>query len=164
MTEMNGQPGRPVPSREGAGIPEVQDALARLRAAPNLPQLLAEAFDGFEVIRLLARGSENREPGLLAVFMTAADAAVDGREAITVAPSLPAGRSRVAAVVSACGAGLSEIADALTGLGGVLHECLTVSAANAVLPGNRTACMEAARAAQRISQLMARGGDDGHLR
>src|SRR5260370_6077556 len=64
---------------------------ARLRQAATLPDMLAASFDAFEVIRLLACGNEDRVPGLFAAFMTAADAAVDGREAITAAPSLPPG-------------------------------------------------------------------------
>src|SRR5260370_3615896 len=64
---------------------------ARLRQAATLPDVLAASFDAFEVIRLLACGNEDRVPGLFAAFMTAADAAVDGREAITAAPSLPPG-------------------------------------------------------------------------
>src|ERR1022692_3847875 len=64
---------------------------ARLRQAAALPDMLAASFEAFEVIRLLARGNEDRVPGLFAAFMTAADAAVDGREAVTAAPSLPPG-------------------------------------------------------------------------
>jgi hypothetical protein len=50
--------------------------------------LLAASFDAFEAIRVVARGSEDLAPWLFAAFMTAADAAVDGTQAITVAPSL----------------------------------------------------------------------------
>ena len=64
---------------------------SRLQQATTLPDMLAASFDAFEVIRRLARDNEDRVPGLFAAFMTAADAAVDGREAITAAPSLPSG-------------------------------------------------------------------------
>jgi len=60
-----------------------------LQGASGLPGVLAAGFDAFEAIRLLARGNENRDPGLFAAFMMAADAAVDGREALTASPSLP---------------------------------------------------------------------------
>ena len=61
---------------------------SRLRQALSLPGTLAVSFDAFEAIRVLARQSQDRVPGLFAAFMTTADAAVDGREAITIAPSL----------------------------------------------------------------------------
>ncbi len=97
--------------------------------------------------------------------MTTADAAVDGREALTIAPSLPAGLSRVTAATEppSC-ARPDEVADAVARLATVLGECLTSAAADAVLAADQGACLEAAQAAQRVSQLMARGGNDGHLR
>ena len=70
---------------------DVEAIVARLRDARSLPELLAVSFDAFEAIRVLARGSEDIAPALFAAFMTAADAAVDGREAITIAPSLSPG-------------------------------------------------------------------------
>jgi hypothetical protein len=68
---------------------ETSSMKARLRAAVTLPDILAVSFDAFEAIRLLARDGEDQVPGLFAAFMTAADAAVDGREALTLAPSPP---------------------------------------------------------------------------
>jgi hypothetical protein len=68
-----------------AGVEVIQ---ARLREASSLAELLAVSFDAFEAIRVLARSSEDTVPGLFAALMTTADAAVDGREAITIAPSL----------------------------------------------------------------------------
>ena len=96
------QPSPPGPSEPpaSAAYGEAMDALQyathirhRLRVALTLPEVLAAGFDGFEAIRLLARGNETRHPGWFAAFMTAADAAVDGREVLTLSPSLPpAGR------------------------------------------------------------------------
>jgi hypothetical protein len=74
-----------------AGVQDAEGIAVRLRDARSLPELLAVSFDAFEVIRVLARGSEDLTPSVFAAFMTAADAAVDGREAITIAPSLPPG-------------------------------------------------------------------------
>jgi hypothetical protein len=47
------------------------------------------SFDAFEVTRLLARQFRDQVPELCAAFMTIADSAVDGRDAITIAQSLP---------------------------------------------------------------------------
>jgi hypothetical protein len=70
--------------------PETSSAEVRLRLAPTLPEILDASFDAFEVIRITARSCQGQIPGMFAAFMTAADAAVDGREALTTAPSLPA--------------------------------------------------------------------------
>lgn len=165
MAHADGHPTDAIPFDNGGGVHEAERTQARVQASGSLPDLLAEAFDAFEVIRILARGSEDQAPHLLATFMTAADAAVDGREAVTVAPSLPAGPNPMAtATVSLSSAEPREVADALAGLAAVLDEALTGAAASAALAGDRAACLEAAEAAQQISQLMARGGDDGRLR
>ena len=97
--------------------------------------------------------------------MTAADAAVDGTQAITIAPSLslePTG-TLIAAPPAAC-ADIDMIADALAALGGLLDERLTHAADRAVMSGDRAACQEAAQAGRRIHQLMAGDGNDSHLR
>jgi hypothetical protein len=130
---------------------------ARLRMAAGVPETLAAGFDAFEVIRLTARHWQDRAPGLFAAFMTAADAAVDGRDALTIAPSLPpAGGSGPGGPVVAA-AESDQAADGLAALAAALHDRLTAAAAAAGLPGDRAACQDAAQAAGRICQLMARG-------
>jgi hypothetical protein len=137
----------------------------RLREASSLPELLAVSFDAFEVIRLLARRSQDRVPGLFAAFMSAADAAVDGREAVTIAPSLPVpDASTTAPGEPAANADLGEVIDALAALGGLLDARLTRAAVAAAGPTDRAACEDAADAARRIRQLMARDDDDTRLR
>lgn len=144
---------------------DVEVIVARLRDARSLPELLAASFDAFEAIRVLARRSEDLAPRLFAAFMTAADAAVDGTQAITIAPSLsltPTGP--LIAAPSAAGADIDTIADALAALGELLDERLAHAAGRALLSGDRTACQEAAVAGRRIQQLMAGDGNDRHLR
>ena len=96
--------------------------------------------------------------------MMAADAAVDGREAITTSPSLPPATRHQPAVNPATGAGLDDIADAMAGLAARLADCLARTAAMAETSGDRAACEQAAHAAWQIRQLMARGDDDPGLR
>ena len=87
-----GRPG-PRPARLGITTLDALQHAARiqhnLRAASSLAATLAAGFDAFEAIRLLARGNEDRDPGLFAAFMMAANAAVEGRESLTSSPSLP---------------------------------------------------------------------------
>jgi len=137
----------------------------RLRQATTLPDMLAASFDAFEVIRLLARDNEDRVPGLFAAFMTAADAAVDGREAVTAAPSLPSGgRSGIGTNPPiAADAGVGEVADSMAALAVLLGQRLGYAAILSTASSDQAACEEAVAAAGRICQLMARGHDDTGL-
>ena len=151
--------------RKADNMRETSAIEARLRAAATVADTLAAGFDAFEIIRLLARDCEDRVPGLLAAFMTAADAAVDGREAITAAPALPPpGRPGAGAGVPGASPDVAEIAGALAALGALLRDCLSRAAALATRPGDQDACNDAAQAAGRICQLMARDDDDARLR
>lgn len=97
--------------------------------------------------------------------MSAADAAVDGREAVTIAASLYAGRSSVQpGSVRADGADIANVAAALARLADLLGDQLTAASAGAPIAADQAACCAAARAAQRIYKLMDRGHVDGHVR
>jgi hypothetical protein len=152
------------PARRRDGEDSVQETSAimtRLREAASLPDTLAVAFDAFEAIRQLARDCEDRLPGLLATFMTTADAAVDGREAITTAPALPPpAHTGIAVSVPAPSAPVEDVAAALAALGAVLAERLRHAATIAMTSADQTACQNAALAAGRIWQLMT-GAEDG---
>ena len=133
---------------------------ARLRTARSLPQVLDAGFDVFEFIRMLARHSQDRAPELFAAFMATAGAAVDGREAITTAPSLPPADGPLTFLSEpAPNTDLEEVIEALAALATLLGQRLT-RAATAADPADRAACEEAAAEAQRIVHLMGRDGDD----
>jgi hypothetical protein len=143
---------------------ESADVKARLRQASDLPEILAASFDAFEVIRLLARRSEDRAVGLFAAFMCTADAAVDGREAVTIAPSLPVlDASTVAPGEPTASADLDLVIERLATLGALLDERLTRAGVTAADLGDCAACQGGAAAARRICWLMGRGDDDGRL-
>jgi hypothetical protein len=137
-------------------VPPANGMGAGLEQAASLPKVLAAGFDAFEVIRITARHHQDRVPELFAAFMTTADAAVDGREALTIAPSLPraAGAEPSGALAADADTGLA--ADALAALAAVLRDCLADAAARAGTPGDQVACQDAAGAAARICQLMTR--------
>jgi hypothetical protein len=144
---------------------EIAAIQARLRETSSVPELLALSLSAFESIRVLARGGEDAAPGLFAAFLMTADAAVDGREAITIAPSLSlADVSTRSADLSASDRGIEAITDALAALGALLDERLTDAAGRAPTPDDRAACRAATGAARRIHQLMARDDDDRRLR
>jgi hypothetical protein len=129
---------------------------ARLGQAANLPEVLAAGFDAFEVIRMAARDCQDQVPTLFAAFMTAADTAVAGREALTLAPSLPPAGGAVLGDAVTVADDPGQVADALAAVAGVLGDQLGRAAALANLAGDRVACQDAALAAGRICQLMAR--------
>jgi hypothetical protein len=146
-------------------VHDVEAIMARLQGARSLPGLLAASFDAFETIRVLVRGSEDMVPSLFAAFMTVADAAVDGRQAIALAPSLSRASGVTPVTTSpAAGADIDTITAALAAVGELLDERLAHAADRALLSGDRTACQEAAEAGRRIHQLMAGDGNDSHLR
>ena len=134
---------------------------ARLQAAGTLSDTLAAGFDAFEVMRHLARDCEDRDPTLFAAFMSTADAALDGREAITIAPSLPpwSGR-RTPSSDRTADASVDQVASALASLGAALRGRLFDAAACSAIAGDMVACTTAAKAASRVCQLMARSSDD----
>jgi hypothetical protein len=137
---------------------------ARLRDASTLPDTLAVSFDAFEAIRLAVRSWVDRIPELFAAFMTTADAAVEGREAITAAPSLPAGPAAEPPGLLAAGDSIDDAIDVLAAVGALVDSCLTQVEAAATINADRVACTEAAGAARRIHQLMTRGDDGPALR
>jgi len=128
----------------------------RLRQAASLPEVLTAAFDTFEGIRIAARHGQDRASALFAAFMMTADAAVDGREALTLAPSLPLDADLEPALAAPAQADPALAADALARLAATLCDCLTQTASEAGEPGDRDACRDAAHAAARICRLMRR--------
>lgn len=145
-------------------MPETQPIQARLQAASGLAETLAVSFDAFEAIRLAARSCVDWVPELFAAFMTTAGAAVEGREAITTAPSLPAGPTATQPGLVAPGDSAGDAVGVLAALGTLLDSRLTQVGESAAIQADRVACAEAAGAAWRIHQLMTRGDDGPPLR
>jgi len=157
-------PGRPAIHQDGADMQDTEFIEGRLRDASTLPEMLAAGFDAFEVIRRAARGCVNTIPGLFAAFMTTACEAVEGREAVTVAPSLPPGPAAIPASLPTTIGSADEVMTTIASLGALVAGCLSRAAAAATLEADRVACEEAAASAQRIRRLMARDDDAAGLR
>ena len=134
---------------------EISAVGARLRASGgDLAGTLAASFDAFEVIRSAARGCQDRDPGLLPAFLLAAGAAVEGRKAVTAAPSLPRTHGARRPGAPPPGPDAGEVADALAALGELLGGRLSAAAAGTAAPGDQAACAAAAAAAAQICQLL----------
>jgi hypothetical protein len=135
-------------------VPQGDGIEVRLQQAAGLPEILAAGFDAFEAIRVTARQHQVQEPGLFAAFMTVADTAVDGREALTLAPSLPHGIGIQPDIVTASDPICA--ADTLVSVATALRDRLSRALTMADEPGDRAACHAAAEAAGRIRRLMTR--------
>ena len=136
---------------------ELDAIAARLRGGTALAGLLDAGFDAFEVIRLVARASEDLAPALFAAFITAAGTAVEGRNALGDAPSLPPATAPRPAITMSAAVGAGQIADELAALAALLAQRLAEAGAQGVGEGDRAACQHATCAAADIHRLLAPG-------
>ena len=118
-------PDQPGAREKGEDMPEPQPIQARLQDASGLADTLAVSFDAFEAIRLAARSCVDWVPELFAAFMTTAGAAVEGREAITAASSLPAGPGATQPGLVVPGDSIGDAVGVLAALGTLLDSRLT---------------------------------------
>jgi hypothetical protein len=134
------------------------DAIAtQLRGGKTLAGLLDAAFDAFEIIRLVARASEDLAPDLFAAFITTAGTAVEGRNTLNDAPSLPPATRPPPTITMSSTAGAGHIADELAALATLLAQRLADAGAQTVREGDRAACQHATCAAADIHRLLAPG-------
>ncbi len=93
--------------------------------------------------------------------MAAAAAAVEGRNALNDAPSLPPARtSPTPSPTVNLAADVGHVADGLAELAALLAQRLRGTAAQADLAGDRQACERATQAAADIHQLLSRDADE----
>src|SRR5262249_35309479 len=119
---------------------EIIDLTDRLRQASDLPSTLADAYSAFDAIRLAIRGREDPATGMLAAFAMSVAAAIDGRDAVTRAPSLPLSCLNPADTATYAQDGSPEVQDLageLARLAGTLAWQLSLTAQAAALPADR---------------------------
>jgi hypothetical protein len=138
---------------------ELDPITARVATSTAIPGLLDAGFDAFEVIRQLARGCENRAPELFAAFMVAATTAVEGRNALNGAPSLPPASAPAPSPTVNPAGDVGHVADQLASLATLLADRLSAASAHADVADDKDACERAAQAAAHIRQTLARGND-----
>src|SRR5215472_5213928 len=140
---------------------ELNAITARVVCAATVPELLDAGFDAFEIIQQVARACEDRTPELFAAFMMAAGTAVEGRNALTDAPSLPlapAGPPQVPPGRTT--ADVARVANQLATLAALVAQRLHAAADQAALPEDRTACQQGAQSASEIHRLLADDRDE----
>lgn len=136
---------------------QIDDMIDRLRMASDLPSTLAGAYNAFDAIRLAIRGREDPASGMLAALAMSVAIAIDGRDAITRAPSLPLFCLSPADTASPAGDSPPEVQDLvreLARLAGTLAWQLNLTAQAAGLAGDREACTQAAACAREIHELL----------
>jgi hypothetical protein len=127
-----------------------------LGEAIGVADVLAAGWEIFELIGDVAAACAEQSVDLYPAFMFARSAAVDGRNAIAFAPSVPAVDAALSGGPVLWTGDVSEVADALAGLASELSTRLRAVARLAADDGDRAACESAARDADRISALLAR--------
>ena len=126
-----------------------------LGEADGVANVLVAGWEIFELISDLAAACAEQSVDLYPAFMFARGAAVDGRNAIACAPSVPAAGAALSGGPVLPTGDASEVADALAGLASALSMRLQATARLAADDGDRVACESAARDADRISELLA---------
>ena len=137
---------------------EIDLARQRLLGAGDVPGLLSAGWEVFEVVIAVAAASADKSAGLYPAFTFARGSAVSGRNAIAFAPSMPACYAAPSAAPVPVIGDVHEAADAVAGLASALSMRLRDAAGSAGDAGDRAACQDAARHADQIGKLLARGG------
>jgi hypothetical protein len=137
-------------------VKQIELVEQHLREADDVADVLAVAWQIFDLVGALAAACAEQAADLYPAFMFARSAAVDGRNAIEFAPSVPAVGAALSGGPVLSTGDASEVADALAGLASALSRRLQATAQLAEDDGDRVACENAARDADRISELLAR--------
>jgi len=129
----------------------------RLRDAVGVVGVLAAGWEIFEFAAAVAAVGAGQAADLYPAFTFARGSAVSGRNAIALAPSLPARILAPAEGPALAADEADETADAIARLAAVLSERLREAARFAADPNDQAACQDAARNAARICELLAGG-------
>ncbi len=140
------------------GVRQIELAGQRLREADGVAGVLAAAWEGFELISAAAADHAERTTDLYPAFMFARGAAVEGRNALVLAPSRPAGGPASFGTLGLSTGDVDQVADALAELASALSARLRGAAGLAVDDGDRVACEIAAGEADRIGALLTGSG------
>jgi hypothetical protein len=140
------------------GVKQIELIEQHLGEAVGVADVLAAGWEIFELIGDVAAACAEQSVDLYPAFLFARSAAVDGRNAIAFAPSVPAVGAALSGGAVLWTDDMSEVADALAGLASALSMRLQAMARLAADDRDRVACENAAHDADRISELLARSG------
>ena len=136
---------------------QINLAKQRLLDADSMPGLLAAGWEAFELVIAVAAAKADQSPDMYPALTLARGSAVSGRNAIAFAPSMPEDYAAPPDQPAADKSDIDDVAEAVAGLASVLSERLQDAAGRAPDAGDRAACENAARHAEQIAKLLARG-------
>ena len=138
----------------------VTGARDRLEQADDLPTLLKAGHEVFVAVLTALRACEDPASVWFGRFVMATASAADGRDAVIFAPSMPAHRAHATerAGEDSSADTADTVARDIASLCGLAAVRLAQAASQAADPGDQTACVQAARCARRICELLAEGG------
>jgi hypothetical protein len=137
-------------------VKQIELVEQHLGEADGVADVLTVAWEIFDLVGALAAACAERTTDMYPAFVFARSAAVDGRNAVAFAPSVPTVGAALSGRPVLWTGDVSEVADALAGLASALSMRLRATARLAADDGDRVACENAARDADRISELLAR--------
>jgi hypothetical protein len=138
-------------------VNQIELAKQHLLGADSVPSLLAAGWEAFELVMAVATASADQSADMYPALTLARGSAVSGRNSIAFAPSLPDGYAPPLDNPAPDTDDVSEVADAVAGLASALSARLQVAAGLAATASDRAACEDAARHAEQICKLLARG-------
>jgi hypothetical protein len=138
-------------------VTEAASIQARLQSAGELAELLAAAWDAFDLMLAICQDCEERSTELFAAFAFAAAAAVQGRSILDFAPAPATTANMQTSAGAGVHADLDHVADSIADLAHALADHLLSATRLANDPGDRQVCEDAAAQAWRIYQLLAPG-------
>jgi hypothetical protein len=138
-------------------VSQIELLRQRLLHADGVAGMLATGWEAFEFVRGVAGANADRSADMYPAFTFARGAAVSGRNAIAFAPSMPAGQAVLFENATPLDGDVYEVADTLADLTLALSARLREAAGLAADVSDRAACEDAARDADRITELLAKG-------
>jgi hypothetical protein len=134
-------------------VPDLGDVERQLSAARSTADVLAAAWDAFELIRVTARRCEPAAGDAFAAFAMTAATAVQARNQLVAAPSMPPGPGTTPHSLDSP-ADTESAADDLAAFAATLSDGLTRAARSAQDTQDRQACELAAAHATAIHALL----------
>jgi hypothetical protein len=131
-------------------------AQQRVQQATDLAAILDAAYEAFEAMLSVIHPAQDPASDLFAALVMAAASAANGRNALSLAPSLPGHPlPAVPAHERSCPSERPEhVAEMVAGLSDLVAGRLSQAAACAPDTGDRVACSHAARSARDIGTLL----------
>jgi hypothetical protein len=137
-------------------VDQIEVVRQHLIDADGVPGVLSAGWQVFELVRAVTRARAGQAADMYPAFTFSRGAAVSGRNALALAPSLPTDCAlRLDLEVQVTG-DVYEIADAVAELALALCRRLREVAVLAADTDDKTACKNAASDAERVSMLLAK--------